>query len=78
MPRPASKEARVRLNLDLPERVRERLDRVKEMSEADSITEVIRRALSVYDELLTATRDKGYTLVLRSADGKTERELFLM
>ncbi|WP_437567943.1 hypothetical protein [Sorangium sp. So ce542] len=45
------------------------------MSEADSLTEVIRRALSVYDALLTTTQEEGGTVVLRNADG-TERQLF--
>ncbi|KYF80443.1 hypothetical protein BE20_24815 [Sorangium cellulosum] len=76
MSRQASKEAKVRLNLELPERVRERLERVRELSEADSLTEVIRRALSVYDALLTTTHDEGGKVVLRSADGN-ERELLL-
>ncbi len=72
MPRPASKEAKVRLNLDLPERVRERLERLQELSEADSLTEVIKRALSVYDALLTATLEEGGKLVLRKEDGSEE------
>ena len=76
MPRPASKEAKVRLNLELPERVRERLERVREMSEADSLTEVIRRALTVYDALLTTTREEGAKVMLRNADG-TEKELLI-
>lgn len=76
MPRPASKEAKVRLNLEIPERVRERLVRVQELSEADSLTEVIRRALSVYDALLTTVRETGAKVVLRDPDG-TEQELFL-
>lgn len=76
MARQASKEAKVRLNLELPERVRERLERVRELSESDSLTEVIRRALSVYDALLTTTHEEGGKVVLRGADG-SERELLL-
>lgn len=76
MPRPARNEAKVRLNLELPERVRERLERVRVMSEADSLTEVIRRALSVYDALLTSALEEGSKVVLRNADG-TERELLI-
>jgi hypothetical protein len=75
MPRPANTEARVRLNLELPERVRERLERVRVMSEADSLTEVIRRALSVYDTLLTTALEDGGQIILR-VDGK-ERELII-
>lgn len=46
------------------------------MSEADSITEVVRRALAVYDVLLTAVRERGERLILRSSDG-TEREVII-
>jgi len=59
MPRSANTEAKVRLNLELPERVRERLERVRVMSEADSLTEVIRRAMSIYDTLLTTSKEGG-------------------
>ncbi len=76
MSRPANKESRVRLNLDLPERVRERLERVRVLSESDSLTEVIRRALAVYDTLLTSTHEEGCKVIIRSGDGKTEREVF--
>ena len=72
MPRPASKEAKVRLNLDLPERVRERLERLQDMSEADSLTDVIKRALSVYDALLTTIQEEGGKVVLRKPDGTEE------
>jgi len=75
MPRPANAEAKVRLNLELPERVRERLERVRVMSEADSLTEVIRRALSIYDTLLTTAIEDGGKIILR-VDGK-ERELII-
>lgn len=74
MPRPASAEARSRLSLELPERVRERLERVRVATEADSLTEVIRRALIVYDTLLTATAKEGGKLILRTADNE-EREI---
>ena len=74
MPRSANTEAKVRLNLELPERVRERLERVRVMSEADSLTEVIRRALSIYDTLLTTSKEGGK--IILQVDGK-ERELII-
>ena len=73
-PRPANQEGRVRLNLELPERLRARLEPLRVLSEADSLTEVVRRAIALYDVLLMAVRDRGVTIVLRSRDG-TEREL---
>jgi hypothetical protein len=77
MPRPASKDAKSRLNLEIPERVRERLVRVQDLSGATSITEAIIRSLSVYDALLTTVRETGAKVVVRNPDG-TEQELFLL
>jgi hypothetical protein len=76
MPRPANPDAKARLNLELPERVRARLEHLRTISEADSITEVVRRALAVYDVVLTAVRERGDKIVLRSADG-TEKEIIV-
>ncbi|MDC3955182.1 hypothetical protein [Polyangium jinanense] len=77
MARMASKDEKVRLNLEVPKRVRERLERVQEMSEADSLTEVIRRALTLYDALLTTAREDKGKLLVRYEDG-SERELMLV
>ncbi|HVK71265.1 MAG TPA: ribbon-helix-helix protein, CopG family [Polyangium sp.] len=66
----------VRLELELPERVRARLEELRAMNGADSLTEVVRRALATYDVLLTATRNRGNTIVQRSHDG-AEREVFI-
>lgn len=65
-----------RLDLELPERVRARLEELRTMSGADSLTEVVRRALATYDVLLTASRERGDVIVVRSRDG-TEREVFI-
>lgn len=73
MARPASTEPMSRLNLNIPVQVRKRLERVRSVSGAKSITEVIIRALSVYEALLR-TNDK---IVVRGTDG-TERELLLI
>lgn len=75
MTRAASKEMKVRLNLEVPERVRENLDRLRELADADSMTEVVRRALMVYDALLTAHKE-GAKVVVRRRDGR-EETLFL-
>ena len=72
--RATNQEGRVRLNLELPERLRARLESLRALSEADSLAEVVRRAIALYDVLLMAVRDRGVTIVLRSRDG-TEREL---
>jgi hypothetical protein len=72
MPRPASSDDKVRLHLELPRRLRERLDALRALTEADSVTEVIRRAIAVYDVLVT----RRERVLLRSSDG-TERELLV-
>ncbi len=77
MPRPASKDAKSRLNLEIPERVRERLERDQNLSGATSITEVIIRALSVYNALLTTVHETGAKVIVRKPDG-TEQELLLL
>lgn len=48
----------------MPQSVRDRLERLKSETEADSLTEVIRRALSVY-ELLWDQRQQGWETVVR-------------
>lgn len=52
MPRLPKPQATTRLNLQLTTQVRERLESLQEKTEADSLTEVIRRALAVYEFLL--------------------------
>lgn len=74
MPRPPRIEPSSRLNLELPQRTRDRLERLLVTSEADSRTEVIRRALEVYEVLLDA-RAKGEAILMRA--GGTERELLI-
>lgn len=67
---------RARLHLEVPMRVREQLERLRDTSGADSITEVVRRSLAVYEAMLTASRD-GRVVIVRDKDG-TERELLLV
>ena len=77
MPRRASAEPKVRLSLELPERLRGRLEQLRVMSEADTMTEVVRRAVALYDALISAIRGRGEKVILRDADG-TERELLIL
>lgn len=64
-------DERIRLNLVVNRQVKDRIDHLQELSEATSITEVIRRALAVYEELLKI-REEGRQLVV---EGQGEREL---
>ncbi|MDC0743183.1 hypothetical protein [Polyangium mundeleinium] len=46
------------------------------MSEAGTITEVVKRAVALYDVLFSAIRNGRERIILRSSDG-TERELLI-
>jgi hypothetical protein len=76
MARPPRTQPKFRLNLEMPEATKESLDRLKDATQADSTTEVIRRALAVYD-FLWSCKKSGETPIVRSQDGK-ERELLLL
>ncbi len=67
--------ARKRLSVELPGKIRDRVDELAAV-ESSTVTEVIRRALALYD-LFVAARGAGSTVVVRSADG-TERELVVL
>ena len=69
MPRPKQEQEKRKLTLELSLPVRERLTSLQKRSEADSLTEVIRRSLAVYD-LLLAARDSGSEIIIRSRDGE--------
>jgi hypothetical protein len=56
--------------------VRERLEELRDRTGAESITEVVRRAVALYDTLLSESDVKGTRLVLRDAKGN-ERDLLM-
>jgi hypothetical protein len=58
-----------RLNLVIPERAVERLDWLKDRTDAASHTEVIRQALFVYEQVVERVSD-GSKLMEKTADGK--------
>lgn len=65
-----------RLNLKLTANVSDRLESLQRSTGALSLTEVVARALAVYEALWKAKR-RGDSVTITSRDGK-ERELFLM
>lgn len=67
------KGAPARLNMELDAVSKKRLDRLKETTDAASLTEVVRRALRFYD---VVAGHKG-TVVLKGEDG-TEKELLVL
>ena len=67
---------RSRLNLKIHPTVRARLEELRDDTLADSITEVIRRAVAIYDLLLTNDKEGG-SVVIRNKDG-SEKEVLLI
>jgi hypothetical protein len=57
-----------RLNLEMTDAVKNRLDQLRDQTQADSQSEVIRRALAIY-EFLWQKRSDGAEIVLRKPDG---------
>lgn len=55
----------------MTEPVREKLENLRTQTQADSLTEVIRRALAIYD-YLQAEKVKGNQIVVRSPQGEKE------
>ncbi|HAH46845.1 hypothetical protein [Gimesia sp.] len=60
---------KVRINLELPGKLKERIDHVKELSEAESVSEVLRWSLAVY-EYLWSEKSKSSEIVIRKKNGK--------
>ena len=63
------KRRTARLNIVVPRADRERLERLLELTDAVSLTEVIRWALVVYDDLV-GVREEGGRIIIESADGE--------
>jgi len=77
MGRPLRTENRVRLHVDLPKIVKEHVEELRVLTNAESLGEVFRRAIAVYDLLVTETRDGKSVVVLRDRDGR-EREIVII
>ena len=66
---------RIRLHMAVTARVKERLDALLQRTEAESITEVVRRALAVYENLVETT-EAGGKVILEDKKGN-QREVQL-
>ena len=62
---------RVRLNLELSHQVYEQMQTLQKRSDATSLTEVIRRALALYD-VITEHLSDGGRIILRHKNGDEE------
>ncbi len=65
-----------RLTLEMATSVRKRLEHLRDRTEADSLAEVIRRALAVYD-VLWNEKLKGRRVMIQGPDGD-DQELLLV
>jgi hypothetical protein len=63
---------KVRLNLELTSVARDQLERVQKRTHSPSITEIIRRALALFD-LFTEHTASGGEVVFRHRDGVEEK-----
>ncbi len=77
MPRPLNKEARVRLNLAVSPTVKKRLEDLQSRTDADSLTEVVRKALLAYDRIVWL-EERSYKLMIEGADGEDLGQLWPM
>jgi hypothetical protein len=75
MPRTAKTVETSRLTLEMAVSVRKRLEHLRDRTEADSLAEVIRRALAVYD-VLWDEKEKGNRVTIQGDHG--DRELLLV
>jgi hypothetical protein len=67
--RDAAARGATRVQLDMPPAAMERLQRLKDKTEAASYAEVLRNALRLYEALI-AEAERGAELSLRTPDGK--------
>lgn len=61
-----------RLNLRVSQKVRDRLEKLLARSEAESMSDVVRTALAIYDEIL-GMQEEGGRLYLETSDGERAR-----
>jgi Arc/MetJ-type ribon-helix-helix transcriptional regulator len=66
----AGERSTTRVQLEMPPQAMERLQKLKDRSEAASYAEVIRNALRLY-EALVEEHEKGAEFSLKRADGET-------
>lgn len=74
MGRSSKSEPSSRLNLELSVSARESLEKLRALTKADSLSEVIRRSLQVYGRLIEE-KEKGNALLVRN--NKQDKEILL-
>ncbi len=63
-------DGKCRLNLAISESVRERMEALKDSTDADSLTEVIRRALAAYEYIKEQQRQGNRIMLERNGEIK--------
>ena len=76
MPKTETKSKRKRLSLDLTPKVKLRIENLRELTETESITEVVRRALASY-ELLCEAQASGKSILVRDSNGEESSVILL-
>jgi hypothetical protein len=67
---------RRRLTMEIPATLRERMDRLRDATEAASVVEVIRTAIKVYEKVVHA-HAAGHRIVERRPNGEETDLMFL-
>lgn len=67
-----TKKTTTRLNLELSTQARERLESLTTRSDTSTLTDVVKRALYLYDVLLTHQQSGG-SVVLKDVEGHEQR-----
>ena len=75
MPRLTRNRSINRLNLQMSDNVRKRLEKLRDEIDADSLAEVIRKSLATY-EFLFAQKKKGGKVIIKSSG--EEKEVILL
>ena len=66
--RPTKKLPKVRLNLDMSAETKERIEALRDANGIESLSEVVRRALAVY-ELVMSKQAEGIAIVFKPKEG---------
>ena len=75
MPKPKPTVTKLRMNVDVHPEVKAQIQDIQERTRADSMSEVLRRAVQLYDVLLQAQEANG-TIVINPKQG-VPREVVL-
>ena len=73
--RPEKKLPKVRLNLDMPVEVKEKIEALRDTNGIESLSEVVRRALAIYDLVMSAQAE-GTAIIFKPKEGPEQHMRF--